>query len=199
MLIALAAGLAGSFIHGAQSLSSYLGNEQFKLSWAPWYILRPWIGGILGIAVYVTFRAGLVGGASLVNPYAVVALGLLGGWFSKTTADKLQEVFETLFKTDEDKNRKDKLVAEQPVIEAITPSPVPAGQNELVITGNDFQKRAKFVINGHELETRFDSSSQLRVTITPAARPAAGATVSVQIKNPNGDEPLSDGRDLRFD
>ena len=33
----------------------------------------------------------------------------LSGWFSKTTTDKLQEVFETLLKTDQDKKRKDKL------------------------------------------------------------------------------------------
>jgi hypothetical protein len=111
LMLAFLSGVAGSFLHAAQSLSTYIGNAAFKFSWGTWYLLRPWIGGILGLAIYFVFRAGLIGGGSVVNvnPYGVVALGLLGGWFSKTTTDKLQEVFETLFKTDEDKKRKDKL------------------------------------------------------------------------------------------
>ena len=109
ILLAALAGIAGSFLHAAQSLSSYVGNASFKASWTMWYLLRPWIGGVLGIAIYVALRAGLVGSVSAVNPYGVVALGLLGGWFSKTTTDKLQEVFNTLFKTDEDTKRKNKL------------------------------------------------------------------------------------------
>jgi hypothetical protein len=111
IMLAFLSGLAGSFLHAAQSLTSYLGNDQFKRSWASWYFLRPWIGGILGFTIYFAFRAGLVSGTTGVNPFGVVALGALGGWFSKTTTDKLQEVFETLFKTEEDRHRKDKLAA----------------------------------------------------------------------------------------
>ena len=55
------------------------------------------------------------------NPYGIVAIGILGGWFSKATTDKLQEVFETLFKTDADKQRKDKLQHEQPPFGSRTP------------------------------------------------------------------------------
>lgn len=109
LLLAFFAGIAGSFLHAAQSLSSYIGNAEFKASWTTWYFLRPWIGGILGFAIYFALRAGLIAGVTGVNPYGVVALGLMGGWFSKTTTDKLQEVFDTLFKTDEDKKRKNKL------------------------------------------------------------------------------------------
>lgn len=109
LLLAFCAGVTGSFLHAAQSLSTYLGNASFKASWSSWYVLRPWIGGLLGFALYFSFRAGLVAGASVVNPYGVIAIGTLAGWFSKTTTDKLQEVFETLFKTDEDRKRKDKL------------------------------------------------------------------------------------------
>ncbi len=108
-LLALLAGIAGSFIHAAQSLSSYIGNKAFKASWTAWYLLRPWIGGVLGVGLYFAIRAGVVSGPSTVNPYVVVAFGLLGGWFSKTTTDKLQEVFGTLLKTDQDEQRHDKL------------------------------------------------------------------------------------------
>ncbi len=89
LLLAFLAGMAGSFLHAAHSLSTYMGNSSFKPSWTTWYFLRPWIGGVLGFAIYLTFRAGLVSGASAANPYGVVALGFMGGWFSKTTTDKL--------------------------------------------------------------------------------------------------------------
>jgi hypothetical protein len=63
-LFALLAGIAGSFLHAAQSLSSYIGNKTFKASWTTWYFLRPWIGGILGITLYFAIRAGVVAGTS---------------------------------------------------------------------------------------------------------------------------------------
>ena len=109
VVLALLAGIAGSFLHAGQSLITFIGNGSFKASWTAWYFLRPWIGGVLGFSLYFALRAGLISGAQGVNPYGVIALGLLGGWFSKTTTDKLQEVFSTLFKTNEDENRKDKL------------------------------------------------------------------------------------------
>ena len=45
ILLAFSAGIAGSFIHAAQSLSSYIGNVRTKPSWIIWYVMRPWIGG----------------------------------------------------------------------------------------------------------------------------------------------------------
>lgn len=112
LLLAFVAGVAGSFLHAAQSLGTYLGNNRFKLTWTTWYLLRPWIGGVLGLAIYLSARAGLTGNfgeGDGVNPYGVTVIGLLGGWFSKTTTDKLQEVFDTLFKTTQDEHRNDKL------------------------------------------------------------------------------------------
>jgi hypothetical protein len=109
LILAFLSGIVGSFLHAAQSLGTYIGNAAFKLSWTMWYLLRPWIGGILGFAIYFTFRAGLLGSADAVNPYGLVAIGILGGWFSKVTTDKLEEVFATLFVTDGDKKRNDKL------------------------------------------------------------------------------------------
>ena len=109
MLIALFSGICGSFLHAAQSLSSYLGNQKFIASWAVWFLVRPIIGGILALAIFLTLKAGLLGTIDAVNPYGVTAISLLGGWFSKTTTDKLQEVFEVLFKTNADSQRVNKL------------------------------------------------------------------------------------------
>jgi hypothetical protein len=200
LLLVIAAGITGSFIHAAQSLTSYLGNKEFKTSWTAWYLLRPWVGGVLALAMYFAFRAGLVAGASTVNPYGVVAIGLLGGWFSKTTTDKLQEVFETLFKTDEDKKRKDKLHgAEQPVITSIDPNPVPADHNQITVRGDHFREGAVVRIGANQLPATFVSVNEVTVSLANFAnRPAAGSTVLVQVMNPEGEQPLSVYMKLRF-
>jgi len=189
--LAMLAGVAGSFLHAAQSLSSYIGNGTFKSSWAAWYFLRPWIGAVLGFAIYFALRTGLVGGVDSVNPYGVVAIGFLGGWFSKTTTDKLQEVFETLFKTDADKERKDKLKPLRPVIDAVVPTPVPAAQQEIAVRGSNFQEGAQVVIEHTPLATIFVSNVELRGSLAGFARPAAGTQRDVFVKNPKGDDPVS--------
>jgi len=201
LLLALFAGISGSFLHAAQSLSSYIGNAAFKVSWTAWYFLRPWVGGVLGFALYFALRSGLVSGINAVNPYGVVALGLLGGWFSKTTTDKLQEVFETLFKTDEDAKRKDKLHSvERPVINGVTPSPVPTSATELTISGRHFMAGTKVRIGDVELDGVFVSETELKAPLSKLVnRPSGNAKVTLQIRNPEGLEPLSTKQEVTFD
>lgn len=194
LLAAMLAGIIGSFLHAAQSLATYIGNDDFKMSWAAWYVLRPWIGGILGVAIYVISRAGLVGsmtstGTEAVNAYGVVAIGLLGGWFSKTTTDKLQEVFATLFKTDEDKKRKDKLTPDvQPVVSKVTPLPVTAATTEIAVAGTGFLDGATASIGQQVLDTKFVSDKSLTVSLAKlTTRPTGEATLVV--KNPSGTKP----------
>ncbi len=200
LLLAIAAGVAGSFIHGAQSLSTYIGNVEFKTSWTAWYLVRPWIGGILGLSIYFAFRAGLVAGASVVNPYGVVALGLLGGWFSKTTSDKLQEVFETMFKTDLDATRKNKLMEDsRPIIDNLQPSPVPTGTSEICIFGRNFVSGAAVIVGTEQVAADFVSNLELKVALNKLNHPpAVGAEINIQVKNPTGDNRVSESRMLKF-
>jgi hypothetical protein len=199
VLLAFVAGVAGSFLHTAQSLSSYLGNGRFKASWSAWYVMRPWIGGILGFCLYFVFRAGLIAGASAVNPFGVVAIGALGGWFSKTTTDKLQEVFETLFSTDADHQRVDKLEAPgRPSIDEVEPSPVPATIREIAIVGRHFAPGACVVIGAETLPAEVESSTRIAVDLGRlAARPAG--EVPVAVRNPGGARPLSLPVILKFE
>ena len=193
LFAAMLAGIVGSFLHAAQSLATYVGNDDFKMSWTAWYVLRPWIGGILGFALYFVARAGLLGapgeGGDSANPYGVVAIGLLGGWFSKTTTDKLQEVFATLFKTDEDKKRKDKLTPHaQPVVSKVTPLPVTASATEITVSGTGFLDGATASIGAVVLDTKFVSAQALTVSLAKlTTRPTGEATLVV--KNPSGTKP----------
>lgn len=200
LMLAALAGIAGSFIHAAQSLASYLGNRDFKASWTVWYVLRPWIGGTLGLIVYLAFRAGLVAGPGAISPYGVTAFGALAGWFSKTTTDKMQEVFETLFKTDRDEERRDKLTAlAAPMLKGVSPSPVPAGAATLSVSGTGFQEGATVLIGGIELSSDFVSSEKLDLTVPNSQRPASGTVAKIRVKNPEGGEPLSEVIEVIFD
>ena len=103
------AGMLGGFVHAAQSLVDYMGNQTLRRSWAVWYLLRPLQGAVVGAAFYIIARAGLISNAGEVNVYGVSALGLLGGWFSKNASDKMKEVFETLFGKGADARRANKM------------------------------------------------------------------------------------------
>jgi len=108
LLLALWAGALGGFLHASQSLVTFLGNRSFRGSWFTWYLLRPWQGAFVGMAMYLITRAGLVSDGVGVNPFGVSALGLLGGWFSKNAMDKMREVFDVLLPSRGDKERRDK-------------------------------------------------------------------------------------------
>jgi len=114
ILIVLASGALGSYVHSATSFVSYVGNRRLRLSWAWWYILRPFIGLALALIFYFVIRGGLL--ATTAQPgqlsvYGVAAVAGLVGMFSKQATDKLREVFDTLFRTEAggDEARADKL------------------------------------------------------------------------------------------
>jgi len=201
LVLAFFGGLAGSFLHAAQSLASYLGNTKFKLSWTVWYLLRPLIGGVLGFALYFAMRAGLVQGSDSPDPYGVVALGLLGGWFSKTTTDKLQEVYGTLFKTDADKERKDKLDSEDgmiPVIEKVDPSEIMPDVAVLEITGEGFTKDSKVEIDEQQLTPEYVSENLLKVDLGALEKRPAAKDAALRVLNPGHSDRFSEKVALVF-
>ncbi len=119
LLVILSGGL-GSFVHAATSYVSYVGNRSMRSSWYWWYYMRPFIGIALALMVYFAFRGGLMMSIAgdenpSLDPYAVAAMTGLAGMFSKQAADKLREVFDSLFKSGGDAEREDKLGEPVPV------------------------------------------------------------------------------------
>jgi len=191
ILLVVAAGALGSYIHSATSYADYRGNQQFNPSWLLWYILRPLVGVCLALVVYFAMRGGLLsvvlGGAAAndaakaenMNPFGIGAISGLTGMFSKQAADKLAEVFTTLFKSGGDTNRKDSLVsAPVPVITLITPKVGPAaGNTEVVITGTGFAAEAT-VSFGDKFATEVKIVNDTQITaLTPAGEGAVDVTV----------------------
>lgn len=114
ILIVAFAGALGAYVHLATSFADYAGNEALAASWVWWYLLRPFIGMALAEVVYLAVRGGILnaagsGAAAAVSPYGVAAMSALTGLFSKQATDKLREVFETLFRTQQKVERKDAL------------------------------------------------------------------------------------------
>ena len=180
LLLAILAGCLGSYLHAAQSFATFVGNRQAGRSWVWWYVLRAPIGGTLGMLFYFVIRAGLTAGSTDINPYGVVAFGGLAGWFSKQATDKLAEVFDTLFRTAKTVEYKDALAA-APIIRGVTPSPVPAGQQSVVlrITGEGFASGATVRVGLVELPAIVEGPTTLSVNVSPAQPPGPTQVVVV--------------------
>lgn len=127
LILVIVAAALGSYIHSATSFVSYVGNKSLVMSWAWWYILRPFIGVALALVFYFVIRGGLLSagtGAEEVSIYGITAIAGLVGMFSKQATDKLGEVFNTLFRTKEgegDHVRKDKLGEKMSVSDKMIP------------------------------------------------------------------------------
>lgn len=99
-ILVILSGALGSTVHAATSFSKYLGWRQLYVSWIWWYLMRPFIGGMLALIVYFAIRGGLLvndSGAESLNLFGVIALASLSGMFSRHAIDKLGVIFTKLF------------------------------------------------------------------------------------------------------
>ena len=196
LLLVMLAGAIGSFVYAASSLVDYLGNRTFISSWVWWYLLRPFIGMMLALVFYFVFRGGFItagvnqGGdaaASFINPFGVAAVAGLVGMFSKVAADKLNEVFTTLFRPapgQGDETRGDKVNAGlTPTLTDITPDTgSAAGGTAVNITGDGFMDKAKVTFGGVAATAVVVANPTSLTAVTPAH---AAGPVDVEVTNTN--------------
>ena len=117
LLLAMVFGGLGSLLHATRSFAGFVGNRTLVASWAWWYALQPLTGVTLALLFYALIRGGLFSPAassSAVSPHGVAAISGLAGMFSKQAADKLSDVFSSLFESTSDRARQDKMTG-QPV------------------------------------------------------------------------------------
>ena len=104
IIVVLLTGALGSIIHLISSFVKYVGTKTFEKNWIIWYILRPFIGMGLALTFYFTLRGGLLSAntsSEELNVYGIVTITTLAGMFSKQATEKLNELFENIFKTDQ--------------------------------------------------------------------------------------------------
>lgn len=116
LLLVFLAGAVGSFIHSATSFANYVGTKKLEKSWTWWYILRPFIGVSIAFLFYLVFRGGLLNGNTDIedlNVFGILTISGLTGLFSDRATLKLKEIFDQVFKPDD--NRGDTLEDEKSV------------------------------------------------------------------------------------
>jgi len=191
LVLVIFAGALGAFIHAAQSFASYVGNEKFVRTWMWWYLLRPFTGAALALAVFLVFRGPLLSDSGrLSDAYGIAAVAVLAGMFSKQATGKLNELFNVLFRAgpgEGDNARDDKLQGAARLIEVVPPAPQAAGGNlAFSVRGSGFTRNSVVLLDGTAMTTTFVSETQLDATIATAAMAPGtrAAQVSVRIPPP---------------
>lgn len=191
LLVALM-GFLGNMIHIASSFTSYVGNGSFKKSWVLWYFVKPFTAAGLAVIVYFIIRAGFLSygsGASSISLYGILAMSALAGLFTDSATLKLKEVFEVIFKTNDD--RKDKLVGDKLTVDSFSPESLPAGvESILTLTGKKLNMPDIIItIDGDVIELTTVSADKLEIKYTPTEA-AVAATKAVLVIADKDEEEL---------
>jgi hypothetical protein len=168
ILMTLLIGALGSWLHAVSSFVDFVGNRNFISSWVLWYIMRPFIGGVLALIFYMILRAGLlpvnVNGEVPISPYSVAAFAGLAGLFTQRATLKLAEVFDVIFSSAT--KYKDPL-GKKLGLTKLDPANLLVNATELVvkIEGNDFSNPMKVFVNGQERKSDYKGKNLLAVTL----------------------------------
>lgn len=185
-LLVLILGALGSYIHAVMSFADFAGNRRLVQSWLWWYLLRPFAGAPIALVLYFAVRAGFMTPTATggdVSRFGIAALAMLAGMFSMKAADKLEEVFDVLFKTQE--KRKDSLENLPPVLNSITPAKVKVGSGaqKIVLEGSNFSAKAVVLVDGAERVPV--EVTAIKVTIVLSADEVnTSRAIKLAVKNP---------------
>ncbi|KYK37844.1 MAG: hypothetical protein HXS46_20670 [Theionarchaea archaeon] len=104
VLIVAIMGALGGLVYSMTLFAHYIGREDFKTRYWCWYVLRPLIGAILAVILYLAFRGAFFTfstGTQNLNPSCIAALGGVVGIFSQEAMEKLRELARNLFNVEE--------------------------------------------------------------------------------------------------
>jgi hypothetical protein len=110
LLMVLLTGAFGSCTYALKSLADYRGDNKLFATWVLYYWIQPFEGAGIAFLLYLVIRGGFLGGTSAdiktANQFGMCAIAGLAGAFSDTAFLKLREVFQTLFKPQDDRSGK---------------------------------------------------------------------------------------------
>ncbi|KRB46534.1 hypothetical protein ASD90_22650 [Terrabacter sp. Root181] len=162
-VIVAVAGVIGAMLHGLRSLAKYVGERKFVRSWIASYLLLPFVGAIIATIVYLVLRAGLLPGAnsaSQPDPFGITAIAALVGWFSAQAAEKMKDVFQTLFKAPDAGSDS---ITNNVTMTSFAPEEGPAGST-VVITGTNLNS-VKRVVFTADAEATILSQSDTTLSV----------------------------------
>lgn len=191
LVIVMLAGAVGSAIHAAKVFATRIGLNNFEASWLWWYLLRFPTGVGMALLVYLVIRGGLFAGSfadreaavNAVNPFGLAALAALTGMFSRQATDKLEEIFEGIFRTADDGARQ----SSPPVVQsvgAVKKGAVGAALKTLIKGGN-FAHGVTATVADKDRLVRRVSATELQITLLPEDVVAAGK-LKLVVSNPAG-------------
>lgn len=77
------AGILGSILNGITSLWSNVNQRMYRKIWGTWFVLSPFMGALLGGAVYLAFYVGIISSSptnTIANPSLAILVALLAGY-----------------------------------------------------------------------------------------------------------------------
>ncbi len=192
LAMVMVAGGLGSILHLAKSFGDFVGNERFMVSWIWWYVLKPFIGMILAVVLYLFIRGVFLtssanGELSSINLHVLIGIACLAGMVSKQATDKLAELFDALFRTRQvagDARRKDELENPVACIADAQPPTAAAHSTYICLRGAGFARGAQVQVNGESRETTLSDSTRLAFQLLPEDVREAG-TLAVVVVNPS--------------
>ena len=202
LLLVAVSGALGAFIQVASSFADYAANRTLTRSWLVWYVLRLAVGTVIAIVVYLVLRAGFLGlqnNSVDVNLYGISALAALSGWFSKEAADKMREVFRTMFKTDQDAFRKDKVDERKPKIDSVTPAELPLNSSTpvtLEVSGRRFDGQMSATLDGKKIEVVGTVTATKFQASVPVSELTRARKAKLVVVNPSDRGGASDGFEI---
>lgn len=211
LLLVFVLGALGSYVHVVTSFADYVGNRRLVKSWTWWYLLRPFIGAPTAVVFYFAVRAGFMSANSTggdVNRFGIAAVAMLVGMFSMKATDKLEEVFDVLFKSPNKRKDqlgetldvlfktpdkgKEALVNGPPMLSGTMPPSVKAGSPALTLTlsGANFSPRAVVLVNGEPRTPEKATTTALEIVLT-AKELSKKKTIKLAVRNPPPTNALS--------
>ncbi len=197
LLILLALmGALGSIVHAISSFTTFVGNRKFLTSWAWWYIFKPFLGGLVALAVFLVFRAGFgIGNYSLDKADCLksAAFAILIGLFAEQATIKMKDIFDALF-TPRKEQRQDPASggnSSGPTLVSLDPPSVTVGQDihSLTLHGTGFAKDCQVKIGAELRKPTNPLATTLTVEIKPADIAKSGEVPVIVYNKPPESEP----------
>lgn len=201
LAIVLVSGALGSSIFAARAYATFRGLKRYDPDWNWWYIMRLPVGMGLALFLYLVIRGGLFSSSfsnsdqvmNTANPFGFAALAALAGMFAKEASDKLEEIFQAVFRTSD----KPQAAAEKPAITRLEPAKkvLKDADLALVVIGRNFDSKAKVTVGDKDRVVQYKDPGRIEVTLT-ADDLAAKAILPVVVVNPAAKGGASAAADL---